>query len=485
MGVTSVLPYELDKQPRKVGTTIINKRFREVYLNDRSDIVINGTSNMATAISTYLSEFSTAGVTHVYCEGGSDYLLTGTVTVPAHMRIEGPYPDTSQGEAAGKRAQFRAGGNSLILMSLASKSSVSGLKFHLGRSSYTGNVGVSIVGVNSNLVETCLFGNADETSTGIRGGGALYTTIRRNLYSDGWFGRAVDFLDAYSSNPGATYYGINVGWVYENIFAGRPGCVRVEGTVSVFNNDFEGGAGYTGPAIEHSCATAVGTMEISGNYMEMSAGNMYGILVGAGSVARVHNNIIFAANVGGVPVVGGYGFKASNYVAGLTLDGNGFNRLDVAVALGQTSESDGSFNIGSNEFNNCTTDFSGASVSGRDATVGATTINRLGVFAYMRAGHFVHRGALTGGAIRHQDADGLVLDLKRGNMFMLDMTTGGTLTYTNANYGQRFVLHFKQANVTLQNATWRLASGGDETPAAGKVKSFIVDYDGLVRELNP
>lgn len=454
------------------------------YLNDLAGVDPTGATNMAATIQGHLNALAAAGRNVVYVDAGSIYRLDDTVTVPAGMTILGPSMPNPEG-AANLIAEFRAGAAGITMLNLAGRNAtIRGVSVNL-------NNLANVVGINATSnanihtrISDFLIRNIAATSTGIRMGGALYATIRDGVFS-GMAGRGIDALTSYSTNPAVVYYGINVGLIENVTFTGGVTAIRNEGIVTVRHCQFEGT--YSGPALEIASPTASSYTQIEDNYFELY-GNAYGILLASGIYGRVVGNIMFGAN----PVAAGsYAVKVDSYSNALDISGNHFARFATGIATehGVAASFGGALDIGANNFSTVTTRISGTGewglADGRMAGSSNTTAARSSGLVHTGNGRIVHIGALGGGAVYWADSHGTTLDLRQGNMFHLERSGAGTLTPTNGTPGQRFSLYFASANITLGNASWNLASGTSETPAVGKVKDFIVDYWGVVREVKP
>jgi hypothetical protein len=222
-------------------------------------------------------------------------------------------------------------------------SNLRGLQIHLNSKSHA-------VGVRPNshfqTIEQCLFAGIPATGTGVRGGGILYFAMRDNTFL-ATKGRAVDLMKAYAD--GSPYYGVNVGWFERNIFAGEAGAVRAQGIFTIFNNDFEGGSGRVGPALEVAGdASANVHAYIEKNYFECAAaGGHFVLLSGSGVATSILRNDMLASTA----LAGSYGVKATGgYLYNTEITGNAF-RTDVGLYLtALTNTSNPGLLIGPNRY---------------------------------------------------------------------------------------------------------------------------------------
>lgn len=443
---------DYDQVLRRSGPTLHFRRTKEAYLNDRNDIDPTGAQDMGATISAYLAEFAATGVTRVYCESGSIYSTSTTIDVPAHVLLEGPKSHYTS--TANQQATFKALADDVTILRLVGRHScLYGLRFDMSNRA-------NVVAVRPNnhfqIIDNCVFVACAATSTAVKGGGILYFTMRENTFTGGFSGRAVDLLDAYADNPSAVYYGVNVGWIERNIFAGPQGAFRAEGVFTVRDNDFEGGAGSVNPALVVSTQSAVSRALIEGNYFEMS-GNSRAIFLGSGASSTISNNVIYGSSSA---VAGSYGIDFSSYVYYLSITGNAFNRLERGVGSIQLTASN----------------VPDAVIFGNSwSQVGTKIEAKAGrIFAHDPDDGYTFGTRVLGAQATRRDNHGLELNLIASNFFHLDYTTGGTLTHINAKQGMFFYLIFEQGNLLLQNSVWNLASGVDEIPEAGTVKAFAV-----------
>lgn len=466
-----------DQVLRRSGPDLYFRNTKEAYLNDRNDIDATGGSDMGPVISAYLAEFATLGVRHIYCEPGSTYLVNTAIEVPAYVTLGGPMR-MDQGSSSAHKATFKAAADGITMIRLAGNyANLVGLNISLA---YKNNV----IGVRPNrhvqLIEGCLFGGCSASSTAVQGGGILYFAMRDNVFSDGFYGRAVDLLDAYADDPAVVYYGVNVGWFEHNIFAGPQGAFRAEGIFTVRDNDFEGGSGSVGPALEVSCASVGSSYQIEGNYFEMS-GASQGILLGTAASGTITGNTLY----GSQSAVGGYGIKAQSYLYNLVCKGNGINRFETGIDLrgGPTETHAPGWDIVGNTIAYCTTSMTGGP-TGR--VVGAYAGGDGAVALVQRGdGRLTQKGAIVGGIVYWTDAYGADLDLRQGNTFHLSFTSPVTLTIAKgaSGYGQLITLICLNAQCTLTNSIWHPIEGVDVALQKGEVRQFIADYYGNLHEV--
>lgn len=453
------------------GTNFQNRKDRAYHLNDDPDIDPTGSQEMGSVITAKLAALASAGVTRVYCAPGSTYLVGSTIDVPAHMTIEGP-AHIHQGASANQQAVFKANADNVTIMRLTgSYIRICGLKFHL-------NQKAGVVGIRPNrhvqVIEHCLFGNAIAGSTGIKGGGILYLSIRDCAWSDGFQGRGIDLLDSYADNPSLVYYGVNVGWFERLILGASEGGLRAEGIFTVRDCNFE--ASYTNPAVEVSTTSAVSMATIDNNYFEIG-GSSQAILLGAGATATITNNRMYGVQA----VVQGFGIKLHSYAYGLTISNNLIGRFESGIILTNriTNSTHPSAIIGANQFSNVTTN-----ISGIDTSLAANAFGGR-IFAIDPNFGFVFmQGAINGTLMYYTESiGGSSIDLGRANIFHLNHAVPTTLAASNINAGMQFILYFQTANITLPNNTWHVIEGTDVTPQAGTSRRFFVDFSNIIREL--
>ena len=463
---------EYDQILRRSGDTLQFRNIKEAYLNDRSDIDPTGVQEMGAIISSYLAELAAKGVTKVYCEPGSIYRISTTIDVPAYMTLEGGMR-ISQGASVAQQTVFKAANSDMTIFRLAGNyATLRGVKLHLGNLA-------NVVGVRPNrhfqLIENCLFGNGHATSTGVKGGGILYFSMRDNVYSDGFFGRGVDLLNSYADNPVAVYYGVNVGQLERNVFGAAAGGVRAEGIFTIRDNDFE--APYTGLAVEVSTASANSYAVIESNYFEMGGSVNQAILLGSGSTATIMNNRFYGSGQG---IVGGCAIKLQSYVYSFNVTGNTISRFETGISgTTITNTLNPGMSIMGNHWSNVTTPINLGNHPSKQ------TYNGISGLKYIQdgiAGHvFVGRRIVQSSLQYFNDV--FEVNLSLANTFDVNQNTSGNLTYINASAGHRFGIYFRSGNATLQNSVWRLISGADETPVAGSYKEFMTDFNGVVREI--
>ncbi len=455
---------DYDQVLRRSGDTLQFRNTKEAYLNDRSDIDPTGSQDMGETISNYLAELASKGVTKVYCDAGSIYSTSSTIDIPPHLQLIGP--KSHYGTVANQQATFRALNDEITIFRLTGRHScLEGVRIDMGNR-------VNVVGVRPNshfqIIDNCMFVACSASSTAVKGGGILYFTMRENTFTGGFSGRAIDLRDSYADNPSVVYYGVNVGWFERNIFAGPQGAFRAEGIFTVRDNDFEGGSGSVNPALTVGGGSRA---LIEGNYFEME-GNSQAIYLQISASGTISNNVIYGVSS---TRVGSYGVGFEGYVFHLTITGNAFNRLERGIGdILVTGTNDPSALITSNTYSQVGTKV--GAKSGRMMVMDPDAGYYFGTRFY-------------GVQATRRDGQGLILNLLAANLFHLDYTTGGVLTYTNAIQGQVFYLVFEQGNLLLQNSVWNLASGVDETPVAGTVKAFAIHQSWgnaiRVRELAP
>lgn len=195
------------------------------------------------------------------------YTISQTLIIPPEICIDGGGRGlTSLASTSPRlRARIVASGALDPMIQLSHFSSLCGC--------YIDGGNVAIVAIfgqdtNYNIIQDNMIARC---GTGIKFGGALFTTLRNNLLSN-ISGYGLDALDAYSANPENVYYGVNVCLSERNEYKGAEGLVRVEGILTSIADDFESDA-VSGAAMIEIGGTVQSQAVFIAPYIEVKKGD--------------------------------------------------------------------------------------------------------------------------------------------------------------------------------------------------------------------
>lgn len=461
-------------------------KHREAYITDRNDVDATGATDMGTIISTYLQEYYDAQVMHVYFNPGI-YKVSApsTISVPRAMTIEGPshqgglrYP-TYDGVA-----RIKTTGTNVRGISIADQKNnvcIRGMTIDMNKSE-TGNnaVGIWWAGAHQVTIEDCWITSGNVSSTGIKGAGMLYGTIRRNFLND-LLGRGIDLIQAH--NPIA-YYGINLGKIEDNLMSGRLGAMRWNGSVEILNNDFESGSGTDGPAIHAYSATYTAGGLIEGNYLE---NGQMGILIDSGSAAQIIRNSLYC---GGSQPVGSYGVWWNGAIQGGVIKDNYFASFETGIRLPIHSFSASRHvEVGANWMSSCGVNYANANEYTNPLPKSSIGTSSKSVTYRPGDGRTYVAGATVPRPVEwYEDAWSKVITASQSSHFIIRPPTGGGIwTCTDAKEGQIITVANTHASNTyyLDKTTFSSTTGADIPLAPGQVRLFVGLANGRSREVRP
>lgn len=233
---------------------ITTQRTREQHINDHvrvhrrlnTIVYADDYASLAAAV----DAASAAGVAEVRLNPASTYTLTDTLIIPPETRLNGGgLGYTSLGAGAVRhRAHLVAGAALDPMIRLSNTASLTGCWVD-GNSRAVGAIYAKDT-VNNVISDNFI---DDFTAYGIRLGGCLFTTLKRN-YTYAVDGYGLDALQAYGDTG---YYGVNVCLSERNEWQGARGAMRVEGILTSLSDDFESGAA----AFDTACITVGGTVQ--------------------------------------------------------------------------------------------------------------------------------------------------------------------------------------------------------------------------------
>ena len=432
------------------------------------DGVADDTSSIQAAIN------AANGITVVYFPPGT-YKVTSTLQCPSNIVLTSNH-DSILEDTTLLAAGSALGGTLLSLTWPGTSNAANYVKIQ-GLVLNGGGGATVLLAMNNNVVTIirgCVFTNYIASGVGIRGGGCLYTTIDGNMFNNS-NGYAIDMQNSYSTTPGNSYYGINVGWITRNLFYSTL-FVRISGTINIENNDFEGQVD-SNAAIELD-GTAANHVNIKDNYFELTQG-----------ITSIPRAIIFNVEEGvvsGNQIIGHFsavsGTIAIDASTALSVILTGNNIRSWYYGIYMPNSATGTVQISGNYHNAVTTFVSNysnvASIDGAEANYGI-----MSAMIVDQGGPQIFTSAIRGQAVVY-DNNLPSLNLWRGNVYKVAHSNPTTInTFTNASTGVLFAVHSGTANNTLANSAFNLACGANLTLPSGFALGFCVDCNGYVREI--
>jgi len=312
----------------------------------------------------------------------------------------------------------------------------------------------------------------------LTGGSILFGVIERNTFS-GTAGFGFDFQAVYAGT--STYYGCNQCWFSHNSFGGETQGNRTSGNTVFRENDVEGSldsGGSPGLVAFGDPVSGVGFFDVSDNYMELGSGTLASpigfTVTGSGGKATFNRNELHGIAAGAGIVSNGLpGSISGNWLW------NWGTCIDVpAISDGNAS----SITIQDNSFSGCSHNYS--------APVGTSHFNGTpnlyaGEMVYDSSrGWVFSKRAIVPSVTRYSDSDGTSLSARYGNGINLNYSTPQTISVlTDAVPGMIFTIQSSNGNATLANSTFHLVSGADFLMPTDRALWFMVDYNGVVREI--
>lgn len=213
------------------------------------------------SIQAALDDAASKNIPHVILDPSTLYSISQTLTIPAGIELDGcGYTPSSQ-----KRAEIRASAALNPMIALSNYATVRGCHLNGNSLALTALFGQNTVG---NVIENNWIANC--TTSGVKFGGALLATLRRNVTA-GIGGFGLDALDSYAADPPSVYYGLNLGISERNSWGGVQGGIRLEGILTSLSDDFEFGS-FAGEAAVVLGGTVQSQMILIHPYFEMTAG---------------------------------------------------------------------------------------------------------------------------------------------------------------------------------------------------------------------
>lgn len=295
------------------------------------------------SIQAALDAASARNIPVVYLNPASAYDVDSTLTIPQGVTLDG---GAVSGGSGGAELRATAALDPMITLG----GWYTGVRGCTLNGNYQASVGVMIPGVHSTLLEHNYIKNfPDPAGAAVRAGGALYSTFRRNIVSN-CAGYGLDALNAYSSDPEATYYGINHGLSEQNVWGAKMGGMRVEGLLTSICDDFE--LRLDGEAAVVVGGTVSTTLNMQTPYFELSLGNaaaLIGIKQNGSSRIHINGGQIFGESIdspGSVAILSQTGY-------GMTVIGMVFARWETALKGAVATAMP--LLVGGNYFTNCGT----------------------------------------------------------------------------------------------------------------------------------
>lgn len=307
------------------------------------------------SIQAALDAASARNIPVVYLNPASAYDVDSTLTIPQGVTLDG---GAVSGGSGGAELRATAGLDPMIALD-GWYAGVRGCNFN---ANYQAVVGILIDTVHYSLIERNWFQRFVAGGAAIKAGGALYTTLRRNIVSN-CAGYGLDALNAYSSVPEATYYGINHGLSEQNVWGAKMGGMRVEGLLTSICDDFE--LRLDGEAAVVVGGTTSTTLNMQTPYFELSLGNaaaLIGIKQYGSTRIHINGGQIFGESIdspGSVAILSQTGY-------GMTVIGMVFARWETALKGAVATAMP--LLVGGNYFTNCNT-ISDMTISNADVSL--------------------------------------------------------------------------------------------------------------------
>lgn len=339
------------------------------------------------------------------------------------------------------------------------------------------DVGLYLDGTLNTKVINCWFHYFKANGAGIRGGGVLYPRIIGCTFDAATNGYAVDFQKIYASNS-STYYGSNGGWFLLNQVCSHYG-FRASGDNHIDYNSFEINLNSPAMAALDFSDSLAGTSKATAchNYFELYQGTavtMRAIYAQGGMASiSVCQNSIFCTPATGIAVD-----LSNSYILSGIVEGNSIERWDTGIKYVLPNGA-GSLHIGANFYYIVNTKVSGIYTIGTHS--GLSLISSASVVADRF--YFLNK-AISGSSCRLSSTD-ITIDLSLSNQYITNNSSPVIITgVINAKAGGWFTITAHDGNTTLSNSTFHLACGTDYLMLPQQTLMFIVDDNGVVREVS-
>jgi hypothetical protein len=368
-------------------------------------------------------------------------------------------------------------------------SSVHNIRFN-GNS--VASVGCDISDTVSATIDGCNFENFTASGSAVRAGGALFSTITNNNMTGGDY-YALDSDATYSVNyneadPNAgIYYGINVGKFDNNAVSCKRG-IRHEGILDILYNDFEM-LPTSRAAIDIHSENFGSRCEIDGNYFEGTLSlEDFACIRCENMSGSIHDNRLYG-DPGEHTAIKLNDSSNKN----ISVFSNDLQYWLNGIVLPATAGGNGTLNninIGANSFTNITNYIVNTPTT-RNVTLDSNNDkDRFGSRFVQNTDGFYFDGPVKMTTVKLfstdiENLDLTTLDLGLGNNFVYNGTLVATVgTIVNALPGLRFtVTCTRDSVITLDNSVFNLIGGTNYTLAANVPLEFVVDHEGVVREI--
>jgi hypothetical protein len=410
----------------------------------------------AADIAAALLEAGVSGSRNVELNPSTTYTLTSGITIPQEVTLNGKGRSTDATAGTQSRARIVDGGALNPMITLGGWGArVTGCEID---GNDAANIGISASSQAYTTVDDNLFVTFNGAASVIKYTQCLYPKVVGNVFL-----ATCDVLCIDGTAVGASYYGMNHGYLRDNAAYSPGGFLHFNGKVTSINDDVEMGTP-TAPAWKLA-TTHQSELTMIGPYYE--GGSDVNGTIDCGNSGKVY---IFGGEWYGDGGAGDIWLKVAAPQALV------INTLvkDYGVGISGAAASSGNYDI-SCIWTSVTDPLDSFTLSG---TTGVT-----GFICRPDGYHSIVNGALGGGVkLWDVDALGAAIDLRQANVFRI-YSVGGTpttITPANGQAGSIFVITTSDANITLRHGDastrFKLNAAANKTLPAGVSMSFAVDY---------